>query len=339
MKRKLLQKLWLPVVAVLLVVIGWFIYQTWTHREENALELHGNVDIRQVNLGFRVSGRIQEMRREEGDDVHAGEVIAVLDQGPYQNQVDFAKAQLAQQTANLTKEQNGNRVEEIAQARAQVELAKANLANAEATLKRQMDLARTSVISKQDYDNATMTRDVNKAQLASAQANLDLQNAGWRGEDIEAAQSQVDNARANLQSAQLNLTDCQLLAPTDGYIITRALEPGAIVAAGTTAYSLCLYSPVWIRTYIDERDLGRIYPGMKALVYTDTNPTKPYEGQIGFISPIAEFTPKTVQTRELRTDLVFRLRVIIRNPDRYLRQGMPVTVKLLETNASQSAKN
>jgi HlyD family secretion protein len=78
---------------------------------------------------------------------------------------------------------------------------------------------------------------------------------------------------------------------------------------------------------------------MKALVYTDTNPNKPYEGQIGFISPIAEFTPKTVETRELRTDLVFRLRVIIQNPDRYLRQGMPVTVKLLDTNANQSAKN
>ena len=339
MKRKLLQRLGLPILGVLLAVIGWFVYQNWKHREQDVLELHGNVDIRQVNLGFRVSGRIQEMRREEGDDVHAGDVIAVLDQGPYQNQVDFARAQLAQQMANLTKEQNGNRAEEIAQARAQVELAKANLANAEATLKRQMDLARTSVISRQDYDNATMTRDVNKAQFASAQANLDLENAGWRAEDIEAAQAQADNARANLQSAQLNLSDCQLLAPTDGYIITRALEPGAIVAAGTTAYSMCLYSPVWIRTYIDERDLGRIYPGMKALVFTDTNPTKPYEGQIGFISPIAEFTPKTVQTRELRTDLVFRLRVIIQNPDRYLRQGMPVTIKLLETNASQSAKN
>jgi HlyD family secretion protein len=195
------------------------------------------------------------------------------------------------------------------------------------------------VISKQDYDNATMIRDVDKAQLASAQANLDLQNAGWRVEDIEAARAQVDNARANLQSAQLNLSDCQLVAPTDGYIITRALEPGAIVAAGTTAYSMCLYSPVWIRTYIDERDLGRIYPGMKALVFTDTNPNKPYEGQIGFISPIAEFTPKTVETRELRTDLVFRLRVIIQNPDRYLRQGMPVTVKLLETNANQSERS
>ena len=339
MKRKLLQRLGIPILGILLAVTGWFVYQNWKHRGQDVLELHGNVDIRQVNLGFRVSGRIQEMRREEGDDVHAGDVIAVLDQGPYQNQVDFARAQLAQQMANLTKEQNGNRAEEIAQARAQVELAKANLANAEATLKRQMDLARTSVISRQDYDNATMTRDVNKAQFASAQANLDLENAGWRAEDIEAAKAQADNARANLQSAQLNLSDCQLLAPTDGYIITRALEPGAIVAAGTTAYSMCLYSPVWIRTYIDERDLGRIYPGMKALVFTDTNSTKPYEGQIGFISPIAEFTPKTVQTRELRTDLVFRLRVIIQNPDRYLRQGMPVTIKLLEANASQSAKN
>ena len=115
MKRKLLLKLLLPIVGVLLLVVGWYFYQTWNHREQDVLELHGNVDIRQVNLGFRVSGRIQEMRREEGDDVHAGDVIAVLDQGPYQNQVDFAKAQLAQQIANLTKEQNGNRAEEIAQ--------------------------------------------------------------------------------------------------------------------------------------------------------------------------------------------------------------------------------
>jgi HlyD family secretion protein len=339
MKKKLMPKLLLSIGGVLLLAVGWFFYQNWPSRKQDPLELPGNVDIRQVNLGFRVSGRIAEMHREEGDDVHAGDVIAVLDQGPYQDQVDLAKAQLAQQLANLTKEQHGNRAEEIAQSRAQVELAKANLANAEANFKRQMDLARTSVISKQDYDNATMTRDVDKAQLASAQANFDLVNAGWRVEDIEAARAQVDTARANLQSAQRNLSDCQLVAPADGYIITRALEPGAIVAAGTTAYSMCLYSPVWIRTYIDERDLGRIYPGMKALVYTDTNPNKPYQGQIGFISPIAEFTPKTVETRELRTDLVFRLRVIVQSPDRYLRQGMPVTVKLLDTNANQSEKN
>src|SRR5260370_3222699 len=180
MKRKLLPKLLLPIVGVLLLVVGWYFYQTWTNRTKDLLELHGNVDTREVNLGFRGSGRMQEMRREEGDDVQAGDVIAVLDQGPYQDQVDFAKAQLAQQVAILTKEQNGNRAEEIAQSRAQVELAKANLANAEGTFKRQLDLSPTSVISKQDYDNATMTRAVDKAQLASAQANFDLQHSGWR---------------------------------------------------------------------------------------------------------------------------------------------------------------
>jgi HlyD family secretion protein len=113
-------------------------------------------------------------------------------------------------------------------------------------------------------------------------------------------------------------------------VITRALEPGAIVSAGLTAYSISLNEPIWARTYIDEPELGRIYPGMKALVFTDANPDKPYNGQIGFISSVAEFTPKEVQTRELRTDLVFRLRVVIEKPDRYLRQGMPVTVKLVE---------
>jgi HlyD family secretion protein len=140
----------------------------------------------------------------------------------------------------------------------------------------------------------------------------------------------MENARAALQNAERNLSDCVLVAPSDGVIITRAVEPGAIVSAGPTVYCLALNEPIWARAYIDEPELGRIYPGMRALVYTDATPDKPYEGQIGFISAIAEFTPKTVQTRELRSDLVFRLRVIIKNPDRYLRQGMPVTIRLLE---------
>lgn len=316
--------------VALLLGGGWYIYQTFLAHRAQDLELQGNVDIRQVNLGFRVSGRIQEMRFEEGDEVHKGDVIALLDPGPNQDQVNLAKAQLASAEANLTKLQNGNRPQEIEQSRAQLELSKANLTNAELVFKRQSDLAKTNVISKQDYDNAVATRDINRAQVAAAQASCELMRAGFRSEDIAAGRAQFDNARANLENAERNLSDCNLLAPSDGTIVTRALEPGAIVAAGTTAYSLCLFSPVWIRAYIDEKSLGRIYPGMRARVYTDTNPGKPYDGQIGFISPIAEFTPKTVETRELRADLVFRLRVIVQNPDRYLRQGMPVTVKLIE---------
>jgi len=327
--------------AVILLVIGggWFGYRQWANRTQESLKIQGNVDIRQVNLGFRVSGRIREMRFEEGDPVRAGDVIALLDEGPYQDQVNLAKAQLAQSTANLTKAIHGSRPQEIDQARAQVAQAQANVENADLTFQRESDLRRTNAISKQEFDNATATRDANRAQLRSAQANLALLEAGSRQEDIDAARAQVQHDQANLEMAELNLSDCKLLAPTDGVIITRALEPGAIVAAGTSVYSLCLYSPVWIRTYVDERDLGRIYPGMKALVYTDTNPEKPYQGQIGFISPVAEFTPKTVETRELRTDLVFRLRVVVQHPDRYLRQGMPVTVRLVDDGTSKRERD
>jgi len=327
--------------AVILLVIGggWFGYRQWANRTQESLKIQGNVDIRQVNLGFRVSGRIREMRFEEGDPVRAGDVIALLDEGPYQDQVNLAKAQVAQSTANLTKAIHGSRPQEIDQARAQVAQAQANVENADLTFQRESDLRRTNAISKQEFDNATATRDANRAQLRSAQANLALLEAGSRQEDIDAARAQVQHDQANLEMAELNLSDCKLLAPTDGVIITRALEPGAIVAAGTSVYSLCLYSPVWIRTYVDERDLGRIYPGMKALVYTDTNPEKPYQGQIGFISPVAEFTPKTVETRELRTDLVFRLRVVVQHPDRYLRQGMPVTVRLVDDGTSKRERD
>ena len=87
--------------------------------------------------------------------------------------------------------------------------------------------------------------------------------------------------------------------------------------------------PLWVRTYIDEKNLGKIKYGQKALIYTDSRPKDPYMGHIGFISPVAEFTPKTVETTELRVDLVYRIRVIIDNSDLYLRQGMPVTVKII----------
>ena len=319
-------------IAALLVLggAGWFVYHQFVGTRPEKLILHGNVDIRQVNLGFRVSGRLQEMKFEEGDVVQAGDVIAVLDDGPYQDQLHLAEAQVAQAQANYTKMVNGFRKEEIDQARAQLAQSKANYENALRTFDREDKLRQTNVISQSDYDAATSSRDSLKAMVQAAQANLDLELAGNRKEDIDNAKAQLDNSHANLDNAKRNLSDCQLRASVDGAVITRAVEPGTIVATSTIVYSICETAPVWIRTYIDERHLGRIYPGMKALIYNDTYPNHPYSAQVGFISPVAEFTPKNVETRELRTDLVYRLRVILEKPDRYVRQGMPVTVQLLD---------
>jgi len=327
MRRRII----IGVIAVLiLAVVGWLLYRQFAGTRNDKLIVHGNVDIRQVNLGFRVSGRLKEVKSEEGDVVQAGDVIAVLDDGPYQDQVRLAEAQVAQAQANYTKMMNGFRKEEIEQARAQLAQAKANYDNALRTFEREDKLLQTHVISQSDYDAATSSRDSLKAMVQSAQANLNLELAGNRKEDIDNAKAQLDNAQANLDNAKRNLTDCQLRASVDGVVITRAVEPGTIVATSTIVYSVCETSPVWIRTYVEERDLGRIYPGMKALIYNDTYPNHPYTAQVGFISPVAEFTPKNVETRELRADLVYRLRVILQNADRYVRQGMPVTVQLLE---------
>ena len=326
------------VIAALLVLAGagWLVYRQFTGTRPDKLIVHGNVDIRQVNLGFRVSGRLKEMKPEEGDVVQAGDVIAVLDDGPYQDQVHLAEAQVAQAQASYTKMVNGFRLEEIEQARAQLAQAKANYDNALRTFEREDKLLQTHVISQSDYDAATSSRDSLKAMVQSAQANLNLELAGNRKEDIDNAKAQLDNAQANLDNAKRNLTDCQLRASVDGVVITRTVEPGTIVATSTIVYSICETSPVWIRTYVDEGDLGRIYPGMKALVYNDTYPNHPYTAQVGFISPVAEFTPKNVETRELRADLVYRLRVILEKPDRYVRQGMPVTVQLLDEHNEPS---
>jgi HlyD family secretion protein len=320
------------VIAALIVLAGagLLLYRQFAGSREDKLILHGNVDIRQVNLGFRVSGRVSAMKCEEGDTARAGDVIALLDDGPYQDQVHLAEAQFAQASASYTKMVNGFRPEEIEQARAQLAQTKANYDNALRTFDREEKLVQTHVISQSDYDAATSSRDSLKAMVESAQANLNLELAGNRKEDIDNAKAQLDNTQANLDNAKRNLGDCQLRASVDGVVITRAVEPGTIVATSTVVYSVCESSPVWVRTYIDERDLGRTYPGMKALIYNDTYPNHPYTAQVGFISPVAEFTPKNVETRELRADLVYRLRVILENPDRYVRQGMPVTVQLLD---------
>jgi HlyD family secretion protein len=328
----------LGVVAVLSVA-GWFIYQQFTSAPQRSLTLQGNIDIRQVNVGFRVTGRVKEMKLEEGDVVHAGDLIATLDDVPYQDQERLAEAQVAQAQANYTKMLNGYRPEEIAQARAQLAQSKANYDNALRYFERQDALQQSHVISKSDYDNALASRDSLKGQVDLAQANLNLELAGNRFEDIDSAKAQLDNAKANLATARQNVDDCKLFAPVDGVIITRAVEPGTIVSTSSVIYSICQNEPVWVRTYVDERDLGRIYPGMKALVSNDTDPNHPYIGQIGFISPVAEFTPKTVETRELRTDLVYRLRVIITKPDRYLRQGMPVTLRMVDEHHEEQPRS
>lgn len=310
--------------------MGLYFAMTYWEEKKNhdALVLYGNVDIRQVDLGFRVSGRIAQMLFEEGDEIKTGDIIATLDKAPYEAALAVAKAQLAQAEANYEKYQHGNRPQEIEEARATVREQQAAFNNAEIILKRQSEQIKVGASSQQAYDDALSQKVQAEALLKNAKEALSLAEEGFRKEDIHAAHGAMQMAKAQVESATIDLRDTEIFSPSDGIIMTRVLEPGAIIAPLSIVYTLSLHKPVWVRAYVSEPNLGRIKPGMEALVTTDSHPDKPFKGQIGFISPQAEFTPKTVETTELRTDLVYRLRILVDDPKGDLRQGMPITVHI-----------
>lgn len=292
------------------------------------MTLYGNVDIRQVNLSFRVSGLVKKMNFDEGNIVKTGQIVAELDSRPYTDEVNIAKADLENSKANLLKFQNGNRKQEIASAKARMQQEEANYKKALLLYKRQKEVICKGAVSLQALDDSESFMKEALARLKTTQEEFDLAQEGFRQEDILQAKALFEMAKARLDRARTNLNDTKIIAPNEGTILTRIQEPGSVVNVASPVYTLSLKSPVWIRTYIEEPNLGKISPGMKTEVYTDSRPNKPYEGHIGFISPVAEFTPKNVETTSLRTDLVYRLRVIVDNPDKGLRQGMPITVKV-----------
>ena len=320
----------LLVALVLIVLLAGFGSYLWRQRGANdpsaAFSLSGNVDVHQVELAFRVSGRISAVKVQEGDKVSAGQVLALLDPVPFQTDVNSARADLAQAQAQLDKTRRGFRIEEVEQARANVAQRAADLENAQVTLRRQQQLVASGLVTHQQIDDAQARVHMSEAALAASRGQLTLELHGSRIEDIEAQEATVASAQARLEKAQTALADATLLAPSNGIISVRAREPGAIVQAGQTVYALTLNDPVWIRAYVSQPRLGRIKPGMVVKLTIDSMPGKHYDGTVGFISPEAEFTPKTVQTEQVRDDLVYRIRVIASDPDNVFRQGMPVTV-------------
>ncbi len=232
---------------------------------------------------------------------------------------------MAQAQAQLAKLEHGSRAQDIEAAKARLASASAAAANADADYARRAPLVEPGAISKALWEQTVSARDRARAALGEARAALSLVEAGPRVEDIEAARAALAASKAAQSSITTDTADTRLLASSDGTVVTRAREPGAIVAPGETVFTVAIERPLRVRAYVAEDQLSRIAPGMAVTVHADGN-DKSYHGTIGYISPRAEFTPKTVQTSDLRTDLVYRLRIIVSDPDGRLRQGQPVSV-------------
>lgn len=342
----------LLVVAAGAAALAWYATQTTSGRDsalgaivrryltgqENtgALLLYGNVEIRQVDLAFAVDGPIAAVRVDEGDRVKAGQVLALLDKTGFQAQFDQAVGSVAALEAQLAALIAGPRRQEIDQARAALVSAKATKTNADIAATRAQDLVRTQAGPQSNLDQALANKLAADANVSSAQAALDLRLEGTRPEDIAAARGNLAASRANLEYLRYRLTRAELTAPSDGIVLTRIREPGAVVMANSPVLTVSVIDPVWVRAYVDGPHLGEVVPGRAVAVTTDASPGKTYKGHVGFVSPTAEFTPRAVETPELRTSLVYRVRVIVENPDDALRQGMPATIRLVDRAPDRS---
>lgn len=292
------------------------------------LVLYGNVDIRQVSLAFDGSGRIAEMRAEEGDLVKAGDIVATLDTRTLELQAEQAAANLAAHQQTLLRLQNGSRPEEIELARAKVASAESDVSRAEQDYTRAVELLKGNAMSKQETDLAKNAAEVARAKATEMRASLQLAELGPREEDVAAAEAQLNAAKAQLALLQHQIALGTLRAPTDAVVRSRLREPGDMVTPQQPVFALALTRPKWARVYVKEADLGKIKPGMEARLTTDSHPATPINGTIGYISSVAEFTPKPVQTEELRSSLVYEVRVVVDDTADTLRLGQPVTVHI-----------
>ena len=336
MKRKLL----ILIVLIAAAVGGLIWWRNYRDDVKPELILYGNIDLRQVQLSFNNSDRIAAVLVQEGDRVKQGQLLARLDTRRLEPQVDQAAAQAAAQRQVVSRLRSGSRPEEIAQARANVEAAKADLVNAQRQYERLKNAAEISAgraVRQQDVDGAKAALQVAEAKLSVNQKSLDLAVLGPRKEDIAENEARLRANEAQAALLRQQLADSQLLAPMDAVVRTRIMEPGEMASPQSPVFTLAITDPKWVRAYVSEPDLGKIQPGAAASIAVDSFPKRRFDGWIGFISPVAEFTPKAVQTEELRTSLVYEVRVFVKDPEDALRLGMPASVYLSLSQNHQRA--
>ncbi len=324
--------IFLVIVIVAAAVGGALLYGWWTgwgaRSEARTITVYGNIEIRDVQLAFNGEEHVAEVLVEEGDFVKPGQLLARLQTDRLEAQIDRANADIEAQAQVVRRLENGTRPQDIEKARANVAAAEARVKNAQRVLDRVRETVTTGASSQEDLDDALAQLDVENATLNVRRQELDLAVIGPREEDIAEAHATLASRRADLALLKDRLLDTALFAPAAGIIQSRILEPGDYATPARPLFTLALINPKWVRAYVPEPELGKIAQGMRATVTTDSFPTMKFQGWVGFISPTAEFTPKTVQTTELRTRLVYQVRVYVNDPDNLLRLGQPVTVQI-----------
>ena len=335
----------IPIIILLAAVIGAGIYfyprLTKKNAPTNELTLSGNIEAHESLVSFKVQGRIIALPVEEGQQVDQGALLARLEDADFRQKVRIDEAAVAVRQGNLALTLAGIREQEVKVSQQAMVDAQADLAEKKLDDNRAQQLFAKDEISAQDRDLAATALKRANATFMAAQQRYNEAVEGSRKEDIAIARANLTVADANLGLSRIDESYTTLRAPSAGVITVREAELGEVVQPGSPVITLADLDHIWLRAYIAETDLGRIHWGQDATITTDTYPGKQYHGRISFISPDAEFTPKSVQTTEERVTLVYRVKIDIDNPNHALKPGMPADAHLqlavVGTNPSNAA--
>jgi HlyD family secretion protein len=327
----------LLLASALLITVAALALYTFLNRTDNGsgIKVSGNIEATTVETSFKIAGRVKERPVDEGENIKAGQLVALLDSADLAHDVAVRQAETDAARSMLAEQEAGSRKEEIGQAEAALAAAEAEAKRAADDFRRMEELFRREVIPKQKYDAARAATDGARANARLARESLSLARQGPRRERIDQARARLREAEALQALAKERFGYATLNAPVSGLVMSKHVEPGEQVAPGTPVITIGLLENVWVRAYIAETDLGKVNVGNKVRVTTDTWPGKTYDGRVSFIATEAEFTPKNVQTQKERVKLVYRIKVTLPNPHQELKPGMPADAVILTGTGDQ----
>ncbi len=294
-----------------------------SNKHNGTIEASGTLEATEVKVSAKVPGQIERLLVQEGSQVNAGDTLAVLDHATLEFQWKQAQAGVELAEAQYRLLVNGARSEDVRSAEEAVNQSRSSFENAETDYKRMTETVATHTISQKQMDDAESRRTSTSAQFSSAQQNLQKMRRFARPEDLAAARARVSQAQASADLLHKQLSDTHVLAPVSGTVTQKPVEIGESVNAGATVATIARLEKLNLMIYVNETELGKIKLGGTADVVIDTETKQKHTGTIVYISPIAEFTPKNVQTKEDSTKLVFGIKLEVPNPNSVLKAGMP----------------
>lgn len=315
-------------IQITLITLLLIITACSSNNNENQLELSGTIETVSVTVSSKTAGQIVKLNASEGESVVIGDTLLVIDHENYELQKSQAEAALEAAEANYNLLINGARKEDLSNAEETLFQIKQNYETVSADFQRFKNLYEKKAITKKQFDEISAKYEITKSQLRQSEENLRKLKNFARPEELSAAKAKVNQAEAALNLIKKTISDCFVTAPTAGVVTNQLVEIGEMVVPQSSLFKISNLSNAEIYVYVQETDLGKLNLGDKAEIKIDTYPDKIYEGKITYISQEAEFTPKTIQTKDERTKLVFAVKVEAVNNNFELKPGLPADVKI-----------